>query len=322
MPRVYYYGEEEVGIPWLGPDADRIDHCCRNSIPHPRFVWYEWDGFETTDDPDQADVFCVRQRLFGLTNKTIESLPFYRGDARHRHVFFGLGPDGGSHAFRDLSQFPGIFIRACTNRAMMKSDPDIVTWPWPVDDFGKWSELPIGGFEFDVVFQGYVLGPTAALADSIKRTDLQSHIVSVPQFWPGMRKQDPTHAAQLKESYCRTMQAARIALCPNSNPRGAIRYRFYEAMSMGRVNLFVGDQCVLPHEDIIDWGSCIIKLEESNLDHAGEFLVDWLGHHSDETIKSMGLRAQEIWKKWLRRDVWGEIVGKIVRERLKLGEVE
>lgn len=270
-----------------------------------------------TTDPRQADVYVVRQRLYDITNEMIESLPYYRDDTRHRHVFFGLGPDV-SRAFRDLSQFPGVFFRACVNHSMFKSDPDIIAWPWPVDDLGEHATLPPGGFKYDAAFQGQVVGYTKPVIDSVERSGLESYIVRLSEFFSCIRHRDPKRGANLRTSYLESMQTSRIALCPNDNPHGAIRYRLYEAMSMGRVNLFVGDECVLPLSDRIDWQNCIVQISNRDADKAGEFLERWLSEHSDTEIMAMGAHAREAWVTWLKRENWGTIVGKLVRERLSL----
>lgn len=317
MPEVYYYTDQEVGIPWPGPDPGRKAWCELQGIPHPRFTWYKWPGFAATTDPRQADVYVVHQRLYELTNEMIESLPYYRGDARHRHVFFGLGPDVG-RSFRDLSQYPGVFFRACVNHDMLRSDPDIIAWSWPVADLGKYATLPPGGFEYDAVFQGQVVGHTKPVIDSVGRSGLRSYVIRLSEFFSTIRHRDPKRGTELRKSYLESMQASRIALCPNDNPHGAIRYRLYEAMSMGRVNLFVGDECVLPLSDRIDWQNCIVQISNRDMDKAGEFLERWLSKRSDAEIMAMGARAREAWATWLKRENWGTIVGKLVRERLGL----
>jgi hypothetical protein len=317
MNKVYYYTDQEVGISWPGPDPGRQAWCKLQGIPHPRFVWYDWPGFEETTDPNRADVFVVRHRLIDLTNEIITNLPYYRGDLRYRHVFFGLGPDGGAKAFRNLSHFPGIFFRACVSHSMIKFDPDIIAWPWPVAGVGEYAAIPSGGFKYDAVFQGQVAGFTESTIQSIEQSGLNSCIVRLDRFFPVIRKQDPKRGVQLRTSYLEAMQASRIALCPNGNPMGAIRYRLYEAMSMGRVNLFIGDECVLPLSDKIDWHNCIIQIANRDAHKAGEFLEYWLRRHSDNEIITMGARAREVWDTWLRRENWGKVVGLLVKERLE-----
>lgn len=317
MPKVYYYTDQEVGVPFPGPDADRVAWCKLQGIPHPRFTWYAWPGFETTTDPRQADVYVVRQRLYALADGAIGSLPYYKDDARHRHVFFDLGPDVG-RAFRNFSHYPGVFFRACVNRSMLESDPDIIAWPWPIADLGGHAALPPGGFEYDAMFQGQVVGYTGPVIDSVERSSLKSYIVRLSEFFSVIRHRNPERGAELRTSYLESMQSSRIVLCPNDNPGGAIRYRLYETMSMGRVGLFVGDECVLPLSDKIAWQNCIVQISNRDMSKAGEFLERWLSEHSDTEITAMGAYAREAWVMWLKRENWGTIVGRLVRERLEI----
>lgn len=322
MPKVYYYTDSQVGAPWPGPDADRVEYCKQYNIPHPRFVWYGWPNFEETTNPTRADVFCVRQRLVELEKSQITALPFYKGDARHRHVFFSLGPDMHPKIARDFSKFPGIFVRAVVNQTMLKADPDIVVWPWPTDDLGKFMHMPPGGFKYDAVYQGhwkaYPGDPTKSVLDALRKAPLNLHIVDVPQFWPTIRDREPARGAQLRKSFCEGIQASRLAICPNSNINGGMRYRFYEALSMGRVNFCTGDKYVLPLKSKINWEDCLIYLPESTIPRMGQIMADWLKAHTDSQIMKMGLEARATWQKWLWRGRWGEVLGGIVRERLGL----
>lgn len=319
MPKVYYYTDAEVGHPWIGPDGDRVEECKKHNIPHPRFVWYDWPGFTRVADPSEADVYVTRQRLIGLADEVIESLPYYKGDARHRHVFFGLGPDGGAEAFRDLSQFPGVFVRACVNQTMLESNPDTIVWPWPVDDLGEYMPLPPGGFQYDAVFQGWTAGHTEPVLRAVEQSNLRLHVHRLSNFWPNIDGRDPEEGSRLRKSYLESMQISRVALCPSSNPRGSMRYRFYEAMSMGRVCLLLGDECVLPLSDRITWQDCIIRVANHDVLEVGAILERWLARHTDAEILAMGARARQVWEKYLWRGNWGVVLGALVRRRLGLG---
>ena len=106
-----------------------------------------------------------------------------------------------------------------------------------------------------------------------------------------MAKPAPKKAAALRESYFRTMQASRLALSPRSNRFGAIRYRLYEAMSMGRVNVHLGDECILPLSDRIAWSDCLVQYAEKDASRVGGFIEDWLSYHTDDDIVDMGGRG-------------------------------
>lgn len=312
MPKVYYYTDKEIGSRFLGPDGDRVEECRKLNVPHPRFVWYKWPGFETTTNPAQADVFVIRQRLNRLTQEQIRSLPYLKGDRAERHVFFDLA-DNFEHY--DLSG--AISIRAACTRTLLKHDPNIIPWPWPSGDFGHYISLPKGGFKYDVVFQGQPGGITTMVLKSVENSKgLNSYIHCLPMFFGYLK--DPKYIASLRESYPKTLQMGRLALSPCSICRGAVRYRVYEAMSMARVSVHLCDECVLPLASKIDWPSCLIQLPERDAPNVGAILENWLCSHSDKEIIKMGQYAREVWKKWLWRERWGEVIGMLIKERLEL----
>lgn len=311
MPKVYYYTDEEVGSHFPGPDGDRVEKCRELNIPHPRFVWYKWPGFEVTADPTKADVFVVRQRLNSLAQEWIQSLPYLKGGQAKRHVFFDLADN-----FKHYDLSGAISFRAACTNALRERDPNIIPWPWPTEDFGQYIPLPMGGFQHDVVFQGQVGGFTATVLKSVEDTPgLNSYIHRLRCFF-GYYK-DPEEIASLRASYPRSMQGGRLALAPY-HLRGVVRYRVYEAMSMARVSVHLCDGCVLPWANKIDWSSCLVQIPESNAENTGPILERWLRAHSDKEIVEMGRYAREVWEKWLWRGRYGEVMGMLIRERLGL----
>lgn len=310
--KVYYYVDAEVGIPFPGPDADFLlpNGQKKYDVPWPRFIWYELPGFDKTDNPAEADLFCLRQRLIWLSDEQVRNLPHLKGN-EHRHLFFDLGPDSDPRAFRTFPDVPAIFISATCDAKMM---PYVIPWPWPVDDLLAHTKLD--GFQYDVVFQGQtVQGGEKVLLDSIQNAGLNVHVRRNPSFYGTMLWGAP-EKAQLHHEFLATLSAARLSLCHRSNSRGVVRYRFYEAMSMGRVPVLFCDDCVLPFSNRIDYACCSVLLKESDVPHAGEVLKAWLAKHKDEEIVEMGKYGRLMWERWLKRERWGEIVEAVVRERL------
>jgi hypothetical protein len=143
------------------------------------------------------------------------------------------------------------------------------------------------------------------------------HIKRNAGFYGNMAWGTPEKAA-LRREFSQTMAGARLSLCHRSNPRGVMRYRFYEAMSMARVPVLFCDDAVLPLADRIDYSKCAVILAEADAANAGPILHDWLSSHTDEQILSMGLYGQTVWARWLDRSRWGDVVGQLVRERMGL----
>lgn len=315
-PRVYYYTDDEVGTPWAGPDADRVEACKRYGYRHPRFIWYEWPGFGVTTDPVRADVFVVRQRFSKLSDQQMRGLPYLRGNEA-RHVFFDLN-DQHVRTFPDIQ---GIFLRSCRTRAMLAVNPGIVLWPWAVMEKLVHDHIPLpeGGFEYDAVYQGQHKPWIGAMIDSLGKANLKTHLVLAPTFWPSLRDEDPDRYRELRRSYLATMSAGRLILCPMTNDQGATRIRLFEAMAMGRFQVRFNDRAMLSFGDKIDWDKCLLQLPMSAIGNLHEILPAWLAEHSDEEIIERGRYARRMWQKWLAPERWGRTAGIIVRERLGLG---
>jgi hypothetical protein len=198
---------------------------------------------------------------------------------------------------------------------MLAKNPTTLVWPWPCDDLGEYADRP---FRYDVTFQGQVIqGGEGVLLNSVQSAGLNVHIKKNNSFYGNMAWGTPEKQA-LRAEFAETMAGARLSLCHRSNPRGVMRYRFYEAMSMARVPVLFGDDCLLPFADRIDYDKCSIRLPEAEAGSAGRILKSWLASTSDAEIIEMGCYGREAWQHWLKRENWGVIVDQVVRERLGL----
>lgn len=320
-PRVYFYTDQEVGVHWPGPDADFIVNGKPKvpNTPWPRFEWCAFNGFEPTTNPSVADIFVIRQRLIWLSIDQIYNLPHLKPHTAHRHVFFDLGSDSDPQCFRDFPDIPAIFFRAAAGKEMMTNTPTTIPWTWPVEDFSHYTLVPGGGFKYDVVFQGQVgnrpIG-RIAVQHLEAATQLKCHLLFTEGFYGFMP--DGDRRAHLRNTYRDTLHRGRLSLNPANIPQGVVRYRFHEALSMGRVPLYIDDLGVLPFEDRIDYPRCCVRLSESELPNIGNILSAWLANHTDRDIIEMGRYGREMWKRWMDRSRWAEIIEEIVRERLEL----
>lgn len=313
-PKVYYYKTKEVGVSWPGHDVKSRTE--RNRPPRFRT---RLPGFEATNDPNKADVFFLRQRRCWLTEEEIRDLPYLKGNEK-RHIFWDLGSDSDPNCYRVFPDIPSIYFNACTTKDLLEKGPHMIAWPWPVEDFGDYASVPESGFRYDVVFQGQAPNELnrVTLRSVEKNPKLESYIKPVEQFWPYIRQFDPERAESLRSSYLHTMRVGRLHLCPTSVPKGIIRYRLYEGMSMARVGVLLGDGCVLPHEDKIHWADCIIRIREEDAQYTGDILMEWLSGPAHRDIIEMGRYARRMWKRWCKRENWENVFEAIVRERLGL----
>jgi hypothetical protein len=321
VPSVYFYTDAEVGVPWPGEDHDRH---ISGDFPDPRFRLCDFPGFERTGDPERADAFVVRQRLAWLSDAQVRGLPYLRGNER-RHVFFGLGPDADRNCYRTWPDIPATFIRATCNREMLAANPTAVAWPWPheTDDLEPYVRRAGQGYDYDLVFQGCANNELGrrVVASAERLPGLAKHVQVNRAWWPDMK--DRRAQGELRRTYLETLSRARLHLVPTAveldgRLMGVVRYRLYEGMCLGVVGVHVGDGCVLPFSDRIDWDRCVLSVEEAHADRVGEIAAEFLSSHTDEEIDAMGQYARAAWERWIWRGRWAENVATVVRERLGL----
>lgn len=89
------------------------------------------------------------------------------------------------------------------------------------------------------------------------------------------------------------LRSSTYALCVRGT--GNFSARFYEALSFGRVPLFVNTNCVLPLEDLIDWRSRSVWIEANDVDKIGDRLV----RAHPEVLNDPDRSAAELRRLWV-----------------------
>jgi len=307
LPRVYFYTDSEVGVPWPGPDSDHTAH----GFPEPRFNWEEMPGFLPTENPTEADVFVVRQRLSWLNDEQVATLPYLKGNEK-RHVFFDLADNFYLYPVGEAMQF-----RGCADREMVEAQPGIVPIAWPVEDF---YHLTDWNWEYDVCFQGQHNKLADRAMESCIRAGLKCNFHLTEKFWPHIRNEDPQRGQDLWDSFRENIRSARISLCPRTLDRGVVRYRLYEAMTMQRCSVLIGDDCLLPFPEQINWDFIVLRIPEAAVEECGDRTRAWLEGqppwHWDEL--TAGDYARDVWLDFLDRRQYGKMISHTVKERLGL----
>ena len=97
-----------------------------------------------------------------------------------------------------------------------------------------------------------------------------------------------------------------IALAPRG--QGAQSFRFYEAMQLGTVPLYISDMDCRPFKQWIDWDSC--SLYQPNVDTLNEY-IDSFSH---EQLLEMGRNAQWVYNNQLVYGKWCPYVIKTLEQ--------
>lgn len=80
---------------------------------------------------------------------------------------------------------------------------------------------------------------------------------------------------------------------------GNFSYRLYEVMSLGRIPVFVNTDCVLPFDHIIDWKKYFVWIEEDDLSHIADRLLEFHERISDFEFEDLQKRIRSLYIEWL-----------------------
>jgi hypothetical protein len=108
----------------------------------------------------------------------------------------------------------------------------------------------------------------------------------------------PESAHRQRTEFLRNLDGADYAVCARGLANCSIR--FYEALSLGRIPLFVNTRCVLPYDWMVDWKRASVWIEEAELPRIGQILCErHAGISPDEFVAKQRL-GRELFERWIR----------------------
>lgn len=272
--------------------------------------------FEATTDVITADCFwCmadlghVEAYLGGVSaiKRGVERLSHWAGN-EGRHVFYfcsdGAEPTG----------LPSIMFRQSfyNNRR----DDWAIAWPYAVEDF---RDIAYGDFDtlpYDVSFVGARVSHKCRIEsfDSVKATPgLKSFMDDSNLHWG--KVENTALGAKRRQIFIDSLANSRMVLAARGG--GLSCYRFFEAMSAGRVPILLADDWELPHRDLIHWDWCIVQIPEKDAKNAGPILCDFLSRTNNRKLAEMGAYARGVWQSYLAPEVWPEMMTWYLERLLK-----
>ena len=110
------------------------------------------------------------------------------------------------------------------------------------------------------------------------------------------------HAGKGSEYFVNLMLSSYIALCPRGT--GGQSFRFYEAMQLGVVPLYISDVDCRPFKNWIDWNLCSIYFSSPNK------LSFWMDFYDNDKIllKNLGDNAKFTYDNFLAYRKWCKFV--------------
>lgn len=282
--KVYYYTNEDHGYE---RDASGL----------------RFDNIETVDRPEDADLLLV--------GTTIRSMRFKHGDDPRKLKYIRKWPD--RHVLWDMCDhydtFPGLestmFIRTVVDADMLRVHPKTACQPWAADDYSDIA-ADYDNIKHVVSFVGWDSGPMRHIpATACKRFFGEKAEIGLKHQFFAYYPEDTQKL--FRQQFLDSLRSSHFILAPPSiyypgrRPTGFVPYRFYEAMSAGRVPVHVGEKPILPFQNHIDWDECYVHVPMDYANRTEQMLLAWW--HT-RNVKDAGKRNREIWKKWLNREDW------------------
>ncbi len=98
---------------------------------------------------------------------------------------------------------------------------------------------------------------------------------------------------------------------------GNCSMRFYEALSLGRIPLFVDTDCVLPIEDELCYGDFMVKVDYRDIWRIDSIIADYYAKLSEKDFIEMQKSAKRAFVEHLRSDMFLKHIVKILRGRIQ-----
>jgi hypothetical protein len=267
--------------------------------------------FEATPDANEANCFwCVADlghvEAYHGGVKAIaqgaQKLKHWQGNEA-RHVFYfcsdGAEPTG----------LPSIMFRQSFYKD--RDDRNAIAWPYAVEDFRHILTTDFDSLPYDVSFVGSRVSHRCRMEsfDSVKATpEIKSFLDDSGLHWGQVEHTATGH--QRKEIFVKSLRESKMVLAARGG--GLSCYRFFEAMSAGRVPVLFADDWQLPHPDLIHWDWCIVQIPESDARNAGPILHNYLRRTSNRDLAEMGAYARAAWEHYLAPEVWPELMTRYI----------
>jgi len=124
--------------------------------------------------------------------------------------------------------------------------------------------------------------------------------------YSGNEKTIKIDTKRAEEEFVQNMKSSLFALCIKGN--GNFSARFYEALSLARIPIFIDTDCVLPLSNIINYDDFIIKIDLKEIKSLSDIVIKSFSNMTEADINRKQNLAREIYTKYLRIDSFFEYI--------------
>jgi exostosin family protein len=144
--------------------------------------------------------------------------------------------------------------------------------------------------------EGYVRAAALDVLEAHPAVD--TNILLRSTFWAGAAYDaEPEARQRARRAYVRNMVESDYVLCARGG--GNFSYRLYEALSCGRIPVFIDTDCVLPLEHAIDWRDLCVWVDESDVSRIGERVASFHASLTDAEFVERQRACRRVWETHL-----------------------
>ena len=108
---------------------------------------------------------------------------------------------------------------------------------------------------------------------------------------------DPSRWEKAQLEFVQNLTTSDYILCARG--AGNFSYRLYEALSCGRIPIFLDTDCVLPYDFVLDWKKYCVWVHEGQIPKIADKLVEFHGSLSSREFVEMQRECRKLWENWL-----------------------
>ena len=123
---------------------------------------------------------------------------------------------------------------------------------------------------------------------------VETNFVIRDEFWGGALQGGAAALRRVRLEYVDNMVDSDYVLCARGG--GNFSYRLYEALSCGRIPVFVDTDCVLPLDFAVPWREHCVWVDESELDRIGERVAEFHERLSDAEFEELQRCCRRLWE--------------------------
>jgi hypothetical protein len=109
---------------------------------------------------------------------------------------------------------------------------------------------------------------------------------------------NPNQKNQLRMQFVDNLLNSDYVLCVKGD--GNYSMRFYEALSLGRIPLFLDTECVLPLSDQINYKNSCVFVSHQEIKDIGKIIVNFHQNVAPDEFVKMQIKSREIFDEYLR----------------------